>query len=109
MSADVVKQHLAWLRLYAQEMSAANWRDMAMRIEHQVGCLGRDLDPRSITASELERKAHEYNRAMIETPSDVNREIYADAVRVLTRAAGYFHGEMQNEAEAEAREQEAAE
>lgn len=41
---DEVRQHLAWLRLYADTISETNWRDMQVRITRQVDRLANALE-----------------------------------------------------------------
>lgn len=38
-----VRAHISWLRLYAREMSEANWRDMQLYLERQINRLAEAL------------------------------------------------------------------
>ena len=33
---EITKQHLGWIKMYAETMTAENWLDMQLRIERQV-------------------------------------------------------------------------
>jgi hypothetical protein len=41
-----IRQHIYWLRLFANEMSESNWRDMRLQIQRQLDRLTKELCPK---------------------------------------------------------------
>lgn len=42
--ADIIDQHIGWIKFYAEGMSAANWRDRQLYIERQIDALSDEFD-----------------------------------------------------------------
>lgn len=55
LPVDVVEQHIGWLRLYLESMTADNWQDNKARGLRQLAELSTDA--RKIIAAETERCA----------------------------------------------------
>lgn len=51
-----IEQHIAWIRIYADDMTSGDWRDMALRIKRQVDRLEEAVKAESTRAAQAEAR-----------------------------------------------------